>query len=116
MITIETKNILRYVGIVCIVLLIFALLRANYRADRDTQNPTDNNSTTIEINRATELNQQAGAQNKSVQQAVERAEVRVNNAQVGINDCETILTELRTDNQRAKQIIDEIIRGTQEGK
>lgn len=106
----------RYLCIACILFLVIALLRQFYGVDRATEKSAGGNSTVTEITRATELNQQAGAENKSAQQAIERAEERVDNAQAGIDDCETILAELRADNQRAKYIIDEIIRGTQEGK
>lgn len=106
----------RYLCIACILFLVIALLRQFYGVDRATEKSAGGNGTVTEITRATELNQQAGAENKSAQQAIERAEERVDNAQAGIDDCKTILAELRADNQRAKYIIDEIIRGAQEGK
>ena len=111
----KMRKISYYLCIVCILLLVFALLWANYGADRATEKSAGGNGADAEITRATELNQQAGAENKSAQQAIERAEERVDNAQAGIDDCETILAELRADNQRAKCIIDEIIRGASQG-
>ena len=75
-----------------------------------------------QVNRAAELNQQAGAAIKSAAGAVERAEQRAESAaaanqsaQTGVNDCQKLVDELRSDNQRAKQIIDELIRGAQAG-
>lgn len=79
-------------------------------------------STTQQVERATELNQQAGAAVKSAAGAVERAEQRAESAaaanqsaQAGVNDCQKLVDELRSDNQRAKCIIDELIRGAQTG-
>lgn len=75
-----------------------------------------------QVNRAAELNQQAETAIKSAAGAVERAEQRAESAaaanqsaQAGVNDCQKLVDELRSDNQRAKQIIDELIRGAQAG-
>lgn len=75
-----------------------------------------------QITRAAELNQQAGAAIKSAAGAVERAEQRAESAEqlnqsakAGVSDCQKLVDELRSDNQRAKQIIDELIRGAQAG-
>lgn len=73
-----------------------------------------------QVNRATELNQQAGAAVKSAAGAVERAEQRAESAaaanqsaQARAADCKKLVDKLQSDNQRAKQIIDELIRGAQ---
>ena len=73
-----------------------------------------------QVNRAAELNQQAGAAIKSAAGAVERAEQRAESAaaanqsaQAGVNDCQKLVDELRQDNRRAKCILDELIRGAQ---
>lgn len=74
-----------------------------------------------QVNRAAELNQQAGAAIKSAAGAVERAEQRAESAaanqsaQARAADCKKLVDELRSDNQRAKCIIDELIRGAQTG-
>ena len=75
-----------------------------------------------QITRAAELNQQAGSAIKSAAGAVERAEQRAESAaaanqsaQAGVNDCQKLVDELRSDNQRAKCILDELIRGAQTG-
>lgn len=75
-----------------------------------------------QVNRAAELNQQAGAAVKSAAGAVERAEQRAESAaaanqsaQAGVNDCQKLVDELRSDNQRAKQILDELISNAQTG-
>lgn len=103
----------RYLCIGCILFLVIALLCQFYGADRAIEKLSGSNSVDGQITHSTELVEQAGAANKSVQQAIERAEKRAGNAQAGIDECETILTELRTDNQRAKQIVDDIIREAQ---
>lgn len=73
-----------------------------------------------QITRAAELNQQAGAAVKSAAGAVERAEQRAESAEqlnqsakAGVSDCQKLVDELRSDNQRAKCILDELIRGAQ---
>lgn len=75
-----------------------------------------------QVNRAAELNQQAGAAVKSAAGAVERAEQRAESAaaanqsaQAGVNDCQKLVDELRQDNRRAKQIVDELISNAQTG-
>lgn len=75
-----------------------------------------------QVNRAAELNQQAGAAIKSAAGAVERAEQRAESAEqlnqsakAGVSDCQKLVDELRSDNQRAKCILDELIRGAQTG-
>ena len=75
-----------------------------------------------QVNRAAELNQQAGAAVKSAAGAVERAEQRAESAaaanqsaQARAAKCQKLVDELRSDNQRAKCIIDELIRGAQTG-
>lgn len=77
-------------------------------------------STTQQVNRAAELNQQAGAAVKSAAGAVERAEQHADraeqlnqSAQTGAAECKQLVDELRSDNQRAKCILDELIRGAQ---
>lgn len=75
-----------------------------------------------QITRAAELNQQAGAAVKSAAGAVERAEQRAESAEqlnqsakAGVSDCQKLVDELRSDNQRAKQILDELISNAQTG-
>lgn len=77
-------------------------------------------STTQQVERAEELNRQAGAEIGTAAGAVERAEQRAESAaaanqsaQAGVNDCQKLVDELRQDNRRAKCILDELIRGAQ---
>ena len=75
-----------------------------------------------QVNRAAELNQQAGAAIKSAAGAVERAEQRAESAEqlnqsakAGVSDCQKLVDELRSDNRRAKRILDELISNAQTG-
>ena len=75
-----------------------------------------------QVDRAAELNQQAGAAVKSAAGAVERAEQRAESAaaanqsaQAGAAECQKLVDELQSDNQRAKCILDELIGGAQTG-
>lgn len=110
------RKISFYLCIVCILFLVFALLCQFYRADRAPEKSAGSNGAVTEIKRATELNQQAGEQNKSAIDHTEQAGEYAEQAIQGNQSAQAILAELRADNHRAKQIIDEIIRGTQEGK
>ena len=112
----KMRKISYYLCIVCILFLVFALLCQFYRADRAPEKSAGGNGTVTEITRATELNQQAGAENKSAISHTERAGEYTEQAIQGNQSAQAILAELRADNQRAKYIIDEIIRGAQEGK
>lgn len=75
-----------------------------------------------QVNRAAELNQQAGAAIKSAAGAVGRAEQHADraeqlnqSAQAGVADCQKLVEQIRSDNRRAKQIIDELISNAQAG-
>lgn len=80
-------------------------------------------STTQQVERAAELNQQAGAAVKSAAGAVERAEqyaeraAELNqSAQTRVSDCQKLIGELKADNRRAKQLLDELIGEHQAGE
>ena len=75
-----------------------------------------------QVNRAAELNELARAENKSAGAAVERAADDAQRAaefnqraQEQLADSKKLLSEIRADNRRAKQIIDELIAGAQTG-
>lgn len=75
-----------------------------------------------QVNRAAELNRQAGAAIKSAAGAVERAEQRAESAaaanqsaQARAAECKKLVDELRQDNRRAKCILDELINNAQTG-
>lgn len=77
-------------------------------------------STTQQAQRAAEYNKQAGAALKSAAGAVERAERHADraeqlnqSAQARAGECQKLVSELKADNQRAKQIIDELISNAQ---
>ena len=75
-----------------------------------------------QVNRAAELNQQAGAAVKSAAGAVGRAEQHADraeqlnqSAQAGAADCQKLVEQIRQDNRRAKCILDELISNAQAG-
>ncbi len=75
-----------------------------------------------QVNRATEYNRQAGAEVRTAAGAVERAEQHADRAaglnrqaQTGVSDSKKLVEQIRADNRRAKQIIDELIAGAQAG-
>ncbi len=88
-----------------------------------TDSAGDNGERTAQqAQRAAELNRQAGAEIKSAEGAVGRAEqlaeraTELNqSAQAGVGDCQKLVEQIRADNQRAKQIIGELITGVQTG-
>lgn len=76
-----------------------------------------------QVNRAAELNQQAGAAVKSAAGAVGRAEQHADraeqlnqSAQTRVSDCQKLIGELKADNRRAKQLLDELIGEHQAGE
>lgn len=106
-------------GLVCLAGLLLSGGCGRTGADTAGCNGT---SAAQQINRAAELNQQAGAAVKSAAGAVERAEQRAESAaaanqsaQAGVNDCQKLVDELRQDNRRAKCILDELISNAQTG-
>lgn len=80
-------------------------------------------STTQQVERAKELNRQAGAEIGTAGDAVWRAEQQVEraaelnqSAQTGVSDCKKFVGELKADNRRAKQLLDELIGEHQSGE
>ena len=111
------------VGVMCLCAAVGSYILYTCLSSRDSAPAGDNGERpTQQVNRATELNQQAGAAVKSAAGAVERAEQRAESAaaanqsaQARAADCKKLVDKLQSDNQRAKQIIDELIRGAQTG-
>ena len=111
------------VGVMCLCAAVGSYILYTCLSSRDSAPAGDNGEHPAQqVNRATELNQQAGAAVKSAAGAVERAEQRAESAaaanqsaQARAADCKKLVDKLQSDNQRAKQIIDELIRGAQTG-
>lgn len=111
------------VGVMCLCAAVGSYILYTCLSSRDSAPAGDNGERPAQqVNRATELNQQAGAAVKSAAGAVERAEQRAESAaaanqsaQARAADCQKLVDKLQSDNQRAKQIIDELIRGAQTG-
>lgn len=79
-------------------------------------------STTQQVERAEELNRQAGAEIGTAGDAVGRAEQHADraeqlnqSAQAGAADCQKLVEQIRQDNRRAKCILDELISNAQTG-
>ena len=77
-------------------------------------------STTQQVERVKELNRQAGAEIGTAGDAVGRAEQHADraeqlnqSAQAGASDCQKLVEQIRSDNRRAKQIVDELISNAQ---
>lgn len=92
------------------------------RTDADTARGNGERATQ-QAQRAAEYNQQAGTAVKSAAGAVERAEQHAeraaelnHSAQAGVSDCQKLVGELKADNRRAKQLIDELIGEYQAGE
>ena len=111
------------VGVMCLCAAVGSYILYTCLSSRDSAPAGDNGERPAQqVNRATELNQQAGAAVISAAGAVERAEQRAESAaaanqsaQARAADCKKLVDKLQSDNQRAKQIIDELIRGAQTG-
>ena len=111
------------VGVMCLCAAVGSYILYTCLSSRDSAPAGDNGERPAQqVNRAAELNQQAGAAVKSAAGAVERAEQRAESAaaanqsaQARAADCKKLVDKLQSDNQRAKQIIDELIRGAQTG-
>lgn len=80
-------------------------------------------STTQQVERAEELNRQAGAEIGAAGDAVGRAEQHAEraaefnqSAQTRVSDCQKLIGELKADNRRAKQLLDELIGEHQAGE
>lgn len=80
-------------------------------------------STTQQAQRAAEYNKQAGAAIESAAGAVGRAEQHADratelnqSAQTRVGDCQKLVSELKADNRRAKQLLDELIGEHQAGE
>lgn len=79
-------------------------------------------STNQQVERAEELNRQAGAEIGTAGDAVGRAEQHAEraaelnqSAQTRVSDCQKLIGELKADNRRAKQLLDELISNAQAG-
>lgn len=109
------------VGVMCLCAAVGSYILYTCLSSRDSAPAGDNGERPAQqVNRATELNQQAGAAIKSAAGAVGRAEQHADraeqlnqSAQAGVNDCQKLVEQIRADNKRAKQIIDELISGAQ---
>lgn len=117
------KSWIYRVGVMCLCAAVGSYILYTCLSGRGSAPAGDNGERAAQqVNRAAELNQQAGAAIKSAAGAVERAEQRAESAeqlnqsaQAGAAECQKLVEQLQADNQRAKCILDELIRGAQTG-
>lgn len=115
------KSRIYRIGVMCLCAAVGSYILYTCLSGRDSAPAGDNGERPAQqVNRAAELNQQAGAAVKSAAGAVERAEQRAESAaaanqsaQARAADCKKLVDKLRQDNRRAKCILDELIRGAQ---
>jgi len=111
------------VGVMCLCAAVGSYILYTCFSGRDSAPAGDNGERpTQQINRAADLNRQAGAEVKSATGAVGRAEQHAEraaelnqSAQAGVGDCKKLVGELKADNRRAKRILDEVIGEHQAG-
>ena len=102
-----------------------ALLHGGCSRDDSATSSTgaDSASAAKQVTRITELNDLAERENQSAREAVTRADDRAAEA-AGINqqvterlaDSKELIGQIRADNQRAKQILDELIADAESGR
>ena len=118
------RKIMYVVGLLCAGALIGSLCTLLYcGSGRSTRAGTDSASAAQQAQRITELNDLARAENKSARDAAERADERA--AEAGtinqrvterLEGSKELLGQIRADNQRAKQVLDELIAGAENGR
>ena len=117
------RKIMYAFGLLCAGTLIGSLCTLLYcGSGRSTSTGADSASAAQQIKRAAELNDLARAENQSAREAVERADQRA--AEAGeinqrvtqrLESSKELLGQIRVDNQRAKQVLDELIREAESG-
>ena len=118
----------REAKVICYALIIAGLvclagLMLSGGCGRSGSQPGDNGERAAQqVDRAAELNQQAGAAIKSAAGAVGRAEQHADraeqlnqSAQARAAECKQLVEQIRQDNRRAKRILDELISNAQTG-
>lgn len=111
------KSRIYRIGVLCLCAAVGSYILYTCLSGRDSSPAGGNGERTAQqVNRAAELNQQAGAAIKSAAGAVGRAEQHADraeqlnqSAQTGAAECKQLVEQIRSDNQRAKCIIDELI-------
>ena len=117
------KSWIYRIGIVCLCAAVGSYILYTCLSGRGSAPAGGNGERAAQqVNRAAELNQQAGAAIKSAAGAVGRAEQHADraeqlnqSAQARISDCQKLVRDIQADNRRAKQLVDELIRGAQTG-
>ena len=117
------KSWIYRIGVMCLCAAVGSFILYTCLSSRGSAPAGDNGECAAQqVNRAAELNQQAGAAVKSAAGAVGRAEQHAEqaaelnqSAQAGADDCGKLVEQLQADNRRAKRILDELISNAQTG-
>lgn len=117
------KSWIYRIGVMCLCAAVGSFILYTCLSSRGSAPAGDNGERAAQqVNRAAEFNQQAGAEIGTAGDAVGRAEqyaeraAKLNHsAQAGVSDCQKLVGELKADNRRAKQLIDELIGEHQAG-
>ena len=112
------------VGVMCLCAAVGSYILYTCLSGRGSAPAGDNGERPAQqVNRAAELNQQAGAEIGTAGDAVGRAEQHAEraaelnqSAQTRVSDCQKLIGELKADNRRAKQLLDELIGEHQAGE
>lgn len=120
----ESKRKIIYAfGLLCAGALIGCICTLLYcGSGRSASAGADSASAAQQVERAAELNELAERENQSAREAVERADERAERAgeinqrvTEQLKGSKELLGQIRADNQRAKQILDELIREAEGG-
>lgn len=119
------RKIMHAFGLLCAGALIGCICTLLYCGSRSDAPAAGGNGerTAEQVNRAAELNELAGAEVDAAAGAVGRAEQHAEraaelnqSAQAGTADSKELVEQLKADNRRAKQLIDELIGEHQAGQ
>ena len=118
------KSWIYRIGVMCLCAAVGSYILYTCLSSRGSAPAGDNGQrTTQQVERAEELNRQAGAEIRTAGDAVGRAEQHAEraaelnqSAQTRVSDCQKLIGELKADNRRAKQLLDELIGEHQAGE
>lgn len=118
------KSRIYRIGVLCLCAAVGSYILYTCLSGRGSSPAGGNGERTAQqVNRAAELNRQAGAEIGTAGDAVGRAEEHAEraaelnqSAQTRVGDCQKLVSELKADNRRAKQLLDELIGEHQAGE
>lgn len=118
------KSRINRIGVLCLCAAVGSYILYTCLSGRGSAPAGDNGERAAQqVERAEELNRQAGAEIGTAGDAVGRAEQHAEraaelnqSAQTRVGDCQKLVSELKADNRRAKQLLDELIGEHQAGE